>query len=301
MFKKSTPVVAILVAGLLGLACSNSGLKSTAHDAGAASGGQAGSTISSKTASGTGGTIGPGGAGAASIGGAGGLSSPSGAAGASTVATGGTIGTGGSNGSGGTAASSGTGGRGGQGPMCALYPMCHPGDQQAMDCPSGRECYTLSVSCGLGQYNTITCAYRADAGVAAGALDVRVDVSGKPEPDSMSPLDVAPHPQPCLADEYLYQYRDALCYPGDSSCPLSGDGWCYTRCPQGGPCAGGFTCTAGYLLSDSYAGYMVYVCDGPIGAPVGGACRSDKDCNAGASCITSTHCGDASVCRVCQD
>jgi hypothetical protein len=294
MFKKSTPVVAILVAGLLGLACSNSGLKSTAHDAGAASGGQAGS---SETASGIGGTIGPGGAGAASMGGAGGLSSPSGAAGASTGATGGTIGTGGSNGSGGTAASSGTGGTGGQGPMCALYPMCNPGDQQAMDCPSGRECYTLSVSCGSGQYNTITCAYRADAGVDAGALDVRGDVSGQPEPDSTSPLDVAPHPQPCLAGEVLYEFRSPLCYPGDSSCPLSGDGWCYTRCPQGGSCAGGFSCTNAIQLSHGYS----YVCDGPIGAPVGGACRSSNDCNAGASCMTSTHCGDAPVCNICQN
>jgi hypothetical protein len=298
MFKKSTPVVAILVAGLLGLACSSSGLKSTAADAGATSGGQA---SSSETASGTGGTIAPGGAGAASMGGAGGLSSPSGAAGASTGATGGTIGTGGSNGSGGTATSSGTGGTGGQGPMCALYPMCNPGDQQAMECPSGRECYTLSVSCGLGQYNTITCAYRADAGIDAGALDVRGDVSGKPEPDSMSALDGAPHPQPCLGDEFLYQYRSLLCYPGDSSCTLSGDGWCYTRCPQGGPCAGGFACTASELLPYGYIGYTVYVCDGPIGAPVGGSCRSSNDCNAGASCLTPTHCGDAYACSVCQN
>jgi hypothetical protein len=34
---------------------------------------------------------------------------------------------------------------------------------------------------------------------------------------------------------------------------------------------------------------------------VGRACRSDKDCIAGASCMTSTHCGDASVCSVCQN
>ena len=44
-----------------------------------------------------------------------------------------------------------------------------------MDCPSGRECYTLSVSCGSGQYNTITCAYGADAGVDANSSDARVD------------------------------------------------------------------------------------------------------------------------------
>jgi hypothetical protein len=141
MFKISAAIVALLLAGLLGMACSNSGLRSTAHDAGAASAGHAGSTISSGTASGTGGTIGSGGAGAASIGGAGG-----------------TIASGGSTGTGGTAGSSGAGGTGGQGPMCALYPMCNPGDQQmGMDCPAERECYTLSVSCGSGQDNTTTC------------------------------------------------------------------------------------------------------------------------------------------------
>ena len=60
--------------------------------------------------------------------------------------------------------------------MCALYPMCNPGDQQVgMDCPAERECYTLSVSCGSGQYNTTTCAYGADAGVDANSSDARVD------------------------------------------------------------------------------------------------------------------------------
>jgi cysteine-rich repeat protein len=159
MFKMSTAVSAFIVAGLLGLACSSSGLKSRAGDAGTASGGQAGNTISSGTTGGLGGTIGPGGAGGASMGG-----------------TGGTIGSGGSNGSGGTTGSSGTGGTGGQGPICALYPMCNPGDQQVgMDCPPERECYSLSVSCGSGQYNTITCAYGADAGVDAAAPDTGLD------------------------------------------------------------------------------------------------------------------------------
>jgi len=42
--------------------------------------------------------------------------------------------------------------------MCAAYRMCNPGDQQVgMDCPAERECYTLSLSCGSGQYNTTTC------------------------------------------------------------------------------------------------------------------------------------------------
>ena len=47
--KMPTVVAAILLAGLVGMACSSSGLKRSAGDAGAASGGQAGSTISSGT------------------------------------------------------------------------------------------------------------------------------------------------------------------------------------------------------------------------------------------------------------
>ena len=100
MFKISTVVAALFVAALMGPACSSSGFKSRAGDAGAASGGQAGGTISSGTPGGTsgpggistsatdGGAIGPGGAGGASIGGTGGTASP-GEAG--TGGTGGTI------------------------------------------------------------------------------------------------------------------------------------------------------------------------------------------------------------------
>ena len=157
-------VAALSVAGLLGLACSSSGLKTIA-DAGVASGGQAGSTISSGATGGTGGTIGPGGAGGGSIGGTGGTSGPAG-----------TIGTGGSRTDGGTAGSSGTGGTGGQGPICPVYPKCNPGDQQMdMDCPSGRKCYLMGVSCGPVQ-NTIICAFGVDAGVDAATPDAGLDV-----------------------------------------------------------------------------------------------------------------------------
>jgi len=75
MFNTSTSVLALFVAGLVGLACSRSGLKTTA-DAGAASGGRPASTISSGTTGGTGGIIGPGGAGGGRIGGAGGALVP---------------------------------------------------------------------------------------------------------------------------------------------------------------------------------------------------------------------------------
>jgi hypothetical protein len=103
MFKMPGTVTALLVAGMMGLACSSSGLKSRAGDAGAASGGQAGSAIISGTTGGSGGTsgpggistsatdggaIGPGGAGGAKIGGIGGTASPGGAG---TGGTGGTI------------------------------------------------------------------------------------------------------------------------------------------------------------------------------------------------------------------
>jgi hypothetical protein len=126
MFKISKTVAALFVSGLMGLACSSSGLKTIARDAGAASGGQAGSTIIGGTTGGSSGTIGPGGAVGDSMGG-----------------TGGTIGAGGSNGTAGTAGSSGTGGTGGQGPMCPSYSMCNPSDQQVTtDCPAERECYT---------------------------------------------------------------------------------------------------------------------------------------------------------------
>jgi hypothetical protein len=103
MFKISTVAAALFVAALMGPACSSSGFKSRAGDAGAASGGQEGGTISSGTPGGTGGTsgpggmstsatdggtIGPGGSGGASTGGTGG---PAGPGGAGTGGTGGTI------------------------------------------------------------------------------------------------------------------------------------------------------------------------------------------------------------------
>ena len=115
---------AIMVASLVGLACSNSGLKGRAGDAGSATGGQAGSTISNGTTGGAGGAIGPGGAGAASTGSAGGQA--------------------------GTAASS--FGQGG----CLAISMCDP--DQTLDyqegqrdlsgeCPAERDCYSLYNGC----------------------------------------------------------------------------------------------------------------------------------------------------------
>jgi hypothetical protein len=73
MFKMSTCGVGLVLAGLVGLACSSSGLKARGSSAGAGGvvkGGQAGSTIDSGTTGGTGGTIGTGGAGGAGIAGA---------------------------------------------------------------------------------------------------------------------------------------------------------------------------------------------------------------------------------------
>ena len=344
MFKIPTILTALLVAGLAGLACSNhSGLKSKAGDAGAASGGQAGNTISSGTTGGPGGTSGPGGTGGASVDGTGGTIGSGGISGADAGGHTSASDAGGSNGD------SGTGGQGdatdsplSQGGMCGAIPGCNPGDQQVgfapgseytdlSDCPAERECYTLGDNCGsilcvvpqdihcdnplscnpgdtptvsndpcVGRPSpcyenklcsqTILCRYGTDAGV---------DASGKPKPDSSSQTEGAPHPQPCLPGEVLYEYRDILCNPQYPYCPLSGDHWCYTQCQQGGPCAGGFSCTDVIQSSNGY----VYVCDGPIGSPVGGACRFSNDCNAGASCVTNTDCGDASVCPnlVCQN
>jgi len=127
---KMPRAAALFVSGMVGLACSNSGLRSNTHDAGAEMGGQAGSTISGTTR-GSGGTIGPGGA----VGGSG-----SGA--------GGTIGSGGSSGTSGTAGSSGTASTGGQGATCALIRMCDPPDQQVGGtCPPARECYSFQQEC----------------------------------------------------------------------------------------------------------------------------------------------------------
>ena len=98
-FMKMPKAAAIILAGLVGLACSN---HSGPGDAGAASGGQAGSTIISGTTGGTGGAIGSGGAGGASMGGTG-----------SSGGAGGTMGPG--------AGGSVTGGTSDQGGQCASY------------------------------------------------------------------------------------------------------------------------------------------------------------------------------------
>jgi len=307
MFKMG--VVALLVAGLMGLACSSSGLKSRAGDG--AAGGQAGSTISSGTTGGNGGMIGPGGVGDGSTGG--------------------------------------TGVPAGPVPTCKAYPGygCNPGDReigvsfasyygdQSTDCPSGRECYSLGGNCGsilcvlpegvhcsdsllcnpgdtqIAQwgpdcvgwpspcYTKKLCMQQSTA--CRHGTDAGVDASGKPEPDSSSQRVGAPHPQPCLASEFLNSGKECSGPPEKESCQSTGNGWCYTLCEQDSTCAGGFVCATIYTFDISILPLQYSVCDGPLGAPVGGACRSDEDCNAGASCMTSTHCGDASVCSVCQN
>ena len=110
-FLKSMPrAAAIIMAGLVGLACSSSGLK-TIPEAGAASGGQAGGTISSETTGGAGGTIG----------------------------TGGTAST----------STSGTTGQGGT--CATIAAICNQGDQllagDSSNCPVERECYPLQAGC----------------------------------------------------------------------------------------------------------------------------------------------------------
>lgn len=377
-----TAVTVILVAGLMvGPACSSSGLKSRAGDAGVGSGGQVGNSTISGITGGSGGTIGPSGAGGSGVGGTAGMIGPGGTGGVNTGGTGGQGGAAGAStgaaGAGGiygadaggrmsasdagrSNGNSGTGGQGdatdsplSQGGMCGAIPGCNPGDQQVgfapgseytdlSDCPAERECYSLGDNCGsilcvlpqgvhcndslscnpgdtqIPQWDqscvgypspcyesklctqTIVCRFGADAGV---------DASGKPEPDSSSPRVGAPHPQPCLPGEVLNFGEMCPCVAGPplcsySSCEPRGDGWCYTQCTppqQGGSCAGGLICGPIMIFGGGDVGYNYYLCDGPIGAPVGGACRFNDDCNAGASCVTNTHCGDASVCSVCQN
>jgi hypothetical protein len=149
MFKISVVVAAVLLAGFLGLACSSSGLKTSAPDAAAASGGQAGSTIGSGATGGTSGMIGPGGAGGANIGGTGG-------SGGSTGTSQG--GTGGSTTSQGAPDAS--------TPTCLVFPACNTGDQQVTsgsrldysgDCPPERECYSLPAFDGIANCGSVLC------------------------------------------------------------------------------------------------------------------------------------------------
>ena len=148
-FKMSKVVAALFVAGLLGLACSNSGLKGSAHDGGAGRGGQAGSTISSGTTGGSGGTIDTGGAGGASI-------AATGGTGGSTATSQG--GTGGSTTSRGAPDAS--------TPACLVFPTCNTGDQQVTsgpgldysgDCPPERECYSLPAFDGPANCGSVLC------------------------------------------------------------------------------------------------------------------------------------------------
>ena len=163
-------MVAALVAGLVVLACSSSGLKNGAGDAGTAKGGQGGSIIGDLPTGGSGGAPGAGGVSlclscAAFVGGAGGHcdASPSCNPGDIPVTSdadcleypnscyvneqcgqvitcrhgaGASVDAGGSNGNGGTSGSAGTsgnvggGGTGGSSPLPIFFPICNPGDQQ---------------------------------------------------------------------------------------------------------------------------------------------------------------------------
>jgi hypothetical protein len=122
----STGMPIIFAAGLVGLACSSCGAKSDAGAGSAASGGQAGSTITGVATGGSGGTGSP-------------------------------IGNGGSGGTGGQI------GMVSSPPLPIFFPFCNPGDQQVAsgvgasfvgnidlsgECPAGRECYSVSGESG---------------------------------------------------------------------------------------------------------------------------------------------------------
>jgi len=169
MFKPPTTVVALLVAGLFGMACSSSGLKSRAGDAGDASGGQVGSSSISGTTGDSGGTSPSGGAGRASVGGTSDTIGSGGAGGVNAGGAGGPIGSGGSSGGGGTASSSGTGAQTSSPPICASIMMCDPGDQEIDGpCPAGRECYSFQQYCFDA---TTVCMLPVDAGASDTGID----------------------------------------------------------------------------------------------------------------------------------
>jgi hypothetical protein len=214
------------------------------------------------------------------MGGTGGTASPGGVGGTSIGGTGGTIGSGGSNGGGSTAGSSGTRGTGGQGGRCGAISMCTTGQtvewvqgeiDLSKDCPAERECYSLYSGC----YTTLCV-------LPEGVVDAATSDTGG-SGGTIGQREGAPHPEPCLDGEVLNWGLN--CSSILPICLGVGDHWCYTQCQEGGTCAGGFVCGSISIFSGGEVSSPYSVCDGPIGAPVGGACRSDKDCNAGTSCV----------------
>jgi hypothetical protein len=228
MFKMSTGVAALFLAGLIGFACSNgSGLKPGGGAGRAAKGGQAGGGVSG----GSGGTIGAGGTGAGSPGGAGGIVAGS---------TGGTIGAGG-------IGEGGAGGTGGTGTclqnLCAMplctgelrpnpdgcgCPICVPspdagaardGNQdgpaclalpcvEPTSCPGGYEANPDPCGCPI-------CPSKPDAGVAkdAGDADSAICPPGPrpPCPTPMCPDGYQRVPLPCAC---------STCVPVDGGTPV---------------------------------------------------------------------------------
>jgi hypothetical protein len=196
LLKKPTAVVAALLAGFVGLACSSSSLKTSPGDAGAVGEGQTGGSMSNGSTGGAGGSlgpvggggvsasgkVGPSGAGGFMVAGAGGNLGPVGSGG---VSIGGTTGSGRSSGGSGTAgntrtSSSSTGGHGGSASSSAAAECiegyrCNVGEivvqelgnaDLSKECPAERECYALynrctSVLCvlpeGVHCTDTITC------------------------------------------------------------------------------------------------------------------------------------------------
>ena len=215
ILKTSTCVAAAFMAGLISLACSNSGLKgegSSAGAGGAVKGGQDGSTISSGTTAGTGGAIGTGGAWGVSSGGAG-----SGAAG--------TIGAGGFGGAGAAGASGNTGGTGGCSRIDCHMPAC-AGEFQPN--PDPCDC-------------AVICEPNPDAGIAKDAGSPDNPICLGPTPPCVPP------PETCPAG---YQLNSppcgcAGCVPVDGGTAVDGGKpdaplVCNVMCPM-------LACVGGYL------------------------------------------------------
>jgi hypothetical protein len=139
--------------------------------------------------------------------------------------------------------------------------------------------------------------------VVAGCGSNDHESGASPGPDAAPPPSAAPHPEPCAAGEF--NYSDKSCGPFDTSnCRPMGDGWCYTNCEQGSTCAGGFVCTGISLFEGNDTPQKTaYVCDGPLSSPVGGDCRSSKDCGAQATCAypaSADRCDASCASLACQ-